>query len=273
MWGGVFADRFDTRKALAVLFSISSVACITTIILNNLVGEWGALSTFSWPTRTFLHVSLVFILPSVLLGTISPIVAKMALDQGLATGKTVGKVYAWGAAGSIAGTFLAGYYLIDLMGTIAIVWTVSGGLLLMGILYWIRYWFVHMCLLLFLCALSMGMAPWDWARDSGTALALREKDDPKIIYKDETQYCYVAVKRISDEPDHRAFMQDKLKHSEVIMGDISNLQFYCLIQPRYQDLTVRLLYICPAPELVYLRGKVYPQYLFVPWIEYAPHLN
>ena len=59
----------------------------------------------------------------------------MALDRGLPTGRTVGDIYAWGAAGSIVGTFLAGFYLIATMGTIAIIWAVGAALLLMGILY------------------------------------------------------------------------------------------------------------------------------------------
>ena len=38
--GGRIADRFTARKALSVLFGISSVACVVIVILNNLVGGW-----------------------------------------------------------------------------------------------------------------------------------------------------------------------------------------------------------------------------------------
>ncbi len=132
--GGRLADRFQARKTLAILFILSSVACVVIIILNNTVGGWIWLWHFSWPARTFIHVCLLFLPASILLGTISPVVAKMALDQGLSKGRTVGDIYAWGAAGSIAGTFAAGYYLIAAMGTIAIVWTIAAVLLLMAIL-------------------------------------------------------------------------------------------------------------------------------------------
>ena len=223
--GGRIADRFQAKKALAVLFAVSSVACILVVILNNMVGEWVWLWHFSWPARTFTHVSLVFLLPSVLLGTISPVVAKMALDQGLATGRTVGTIYAWGAAGSIAGTFAAGFYLIATMGTIAIIWMVGGVLLLMAILYWTRFWPLYVWAAVFAGALTMGMAPAEWAESTGCLLALREKPNPKILYQDESQYCYIAVKRLSEQPDKRAFMQDKLMHSEIIMGNILDLQY------------------------------------------------
>jgi tetratricopeptide (TPR) repeat protein len=180
----------------------------------------------SWPVHIFAHVAIVFLLPSVLLGTISPVVAKMALDLGLPTGRTVGDIYAWGAAGSIAGTFFAGFYLIATMGTTAIIWTIGVVLLLMGILYWAKLWVLYIWAAIFIAFMTMGMAPAEWAANSGSALGLRTKPNPNIIYEDETQYCYVAVARISENPDQRAFMQDKLKHSEIVMGDILDLQYF-----------------------------------------------
>ncbi len=224
--GGRIADRFHARKALAILFAASSAACIVTVVLNNMVGEWILLWHFSWPVRTFTHVSLVFLLPSILLGTISPLVAKMALDQGLATGRTVGDIYAWGAAGSIAGTFAAGYYLIAAMGTVAIIWMVGGTLLLMAILYWTRCWPLYLWAAIFGSALIMGMAPADWAQNTGAVLSLREEANPEILYEDESQYCHITVHRISEAPDRRAFMQDRLKHGDIVMGNIDDLQYF-----------------------------------------------
>lgn len=161
--GGRIADRFPARKALAVLLGIASVTCVATIILNNLIGQWMLLWYFRWPLRVFTHVFLVFIVPSTLLGTISPVVAKMALDQGLPTGRTVGDIYAWGAAGSIAGTFLTGYYLIATMGTIAIIWTIAAALLAMAILYWARLWALYLWAVIFIALMTMAVAPADWA--------------------------------------------------------------------------------------------------------------
>ncbi len=224
--GGRIADRFQARKALAVLFVISSVSCVGVVILNNLVGGWIWLWQLSWPVRIFTHVALVFLLPSTLLGTISPVVAKMALDQGLATGRTIGNIYAWGAAGSIAGTFVAGFYLIAAMGTIAIIWTVGGALLLLAILYWMRLWPLYIWMIIFISVLIMAVAPMEWCQTAGAALALREEPDPKVVYEDESQYCYIAVRQISKDPDRRLFMQDKLRHSDIIMGDINDLQYF-----------------------------------------------
>ena len=232
--GGRIADRFPARKTLAVLLGISSVACVVTIISNNLIGEWLWLWQLSWPTHVLTHVFLVFMLPSTLLGTISPVVAKMALDQGLPTGRTVGDIYACGAAGSIAGTFLAGFYLIAAMGTTAIIWTVGAALLLMAVLYWSRLWVLYIWAAIFIALMTMGMAPLKWG-DSATSsfvlnnawsLALREIPDPAVLYEDESQYSYIAVKRTSETPEIRELTLDKLMHSKIVMNNILDLQYY-----------------------------------------------
>lgn len=223
--GGRIADRFNTKKALAVLFALSSAACVITIILNNAVSEWLLLWRFTWPLRVFTHVTLVFLLPSTLLGTISPVVAKMALERGLPTGRTVGDIYAWGAAGSIAGTFATGYFLILLMGTVAIIWMVGGILLLLAVFYWARLWVLYLWAVVFIVLMTIGMASVTWAEQAGADLSLRDRPNPDILYEDESQYCYIAVERISANPDRRVFIQDKLVHSEMVMGDILNLRY------------------------------------------------
>ncbi len=223
--GGRIADRFPARKALALLLGISSATCVITVILNNLTGEWIWLWKLSWPAHVFMHVFLVFMLPSTLLGTISPVVAKMALDQGLPTGRTVGDIYAFGAAGSIAGTFLAGFYLIAAMGTIAIVWTVGAVLLLMAVLYRSILRTLYLWAVIFFALMAMAMIPAGWAESAGSSLALREKPNPAVLYEDESQYCYISVRRVSEAVDKREFMQDKLTHSKIVMGDILNLQY------------------------------------------------
>jgi tetratricopeptide (TPR) repeat protein/predicted membrane-bound spermidine synthase len=224
--GGRIADKFPAGKALSALFAISSAACVMVVVMNNLVGGFTFLWQFSLPVRVFGHVFVVFLIPSTLLGTISPVVAKMALDRGLPAGRTVGDIYAWGAAGSIAGTFLTGFWLIAAMGTIAIIWTIGACLLLMAIVYWARLWVLYIWAAVFVALMTMGMSPAGWAKDAGSACGLREKPEAGILYEDESQYSYIAVQQISSSPDKRRFILDNKKdHSRIIIGDIKDLQF------------------------------------------------
>ncbi len=224
--GGRIADRFKPAKTLSILFGLASVACITIIILNNVVGNWIWLWELSWPTRVFLHITMVFLLPSTILGTISPVVAKMALDKGFATGRTVGDIYAWGAAGSIAGTFLAGFFLIAAMGTIAIVWSVAAILIFIGILYRPKFIPLYIWAIVLAVLALISYSSKDSLHDLAVSLKLDKPNDSAVLYEDETPYCYVAVRRLSDNPDTREFVQDKLRHSHIVMNDITKLQYF-----------------------------------------------
>lgn len=263
--GGRIADRCQARKTLAILFAISSGTCVLIVVLNNLVGEWTWLWHLSWPTRVFTHVFLVFMLPSTILGTISPVVAKMALDRGLPAGRTVGNIYAWGTVGSIAGTFAAGYWLIPAMGVVANIWAVGSILLLMAIFYCVRHRTFFVWAIVFLCTMAVGNTTILWCQNVGVALAFREVPDPRVIYHDETPYCYLSVKRLSEQPDKRIFVQDKLVHSKIVMGDITDMQyFYTEI---YAALTQEL---CAQKETLAVMvigggGYVYPRYVEKIW--------
>ena len=61
------------------------------------------------------------------LGMVSPVVAKLAVQDLASTGSTVGRIYAAGAAGSILGTFATGFWLISEFGTHVIVAGVAVG--------------------------------------------------------------------------------------------------------------------------------------------------
>ena len=67
------------REALASLFLLSSAACLLIPLLNERVGQLDMLRGQEWSLRIALHVFFVFFVPSALMGTISPVAAKMAL--------------------------------------------------------------------------------------------------------------------------------------------------------------------------------------------------
>ena len=131
--GGWLADRYDHRRSLSWLFFISSFCCMTIYPLSQLMSTRGRPDWISWQVWVVVIVSSLFLHPSIALGMISPITASMALAKARHTGSTVGNVYAWGALGSIVGTFLAGFYLISLFGTQHIIWMTAATLAMLGI--------------------------------------------------------------------------------------------------------------------------------------------
>ncbi len=211
--GGLIADRFRPRKALGWLFMVSSLACLTVPVTNHLIGQWTWLWEFSWPARILTHVTAVFLLPSLMLGMIGPVAAKMALEGGGTAGRALGGVYAWSSIGSIVGTFLTGFWLIAWMGTIAISLAVGGVLAVMAMLYGLRSWFPYAWLIAF-----AGAGFWI----SGSAVMARGTD---IVYEDESQYSYIAVKQFSEDSAVRGIYLDKMMHSEMNINEPATLLY------------------------------------------------
>lgn len=125
--GGALADEFEPRSLVSTLFLFASLTTLTALsshrIIGNATQEWMGQNwldvdrwldpSATWAIRVFIVVFAAFIIPSTALGTISPAVAKWALDQGRATGRTVGTIYSWNTIGSILGTFMTGFFLIS----------------------------------------------------------------------------------------------------------------------------------------------------------------
>lgn len=132
--GGRLADRHAPRALVGWLFVIASLMVLLALVIHPTLGSGlSDLEFLPWSVRIVLVVTGIFFLPAVALGTISPVAAKMALAANEEAGRTIGNVYAWGALGSITGTFLTGFWLIGLMGTINILATSAGMLGLIGL--------------------------------------------------------------------------------------------------------------------------------------------
>jgi hypothetical protein len=132
--GGWLADRTAPSKVLNWLFLIASILCLSVLWLDGIASGLQRPANMGWPMWVVCIVGMVFFLPSMSLGMISPVVASLAIAHGRRVGTTVGNVYAWGALGSIVGTFLGGFVLIDTLGTRAIVALVAATLATMGFL-------------------------------------------------------------------------------------------------------------------------------------------
>ncbi|MBS0264555.1 MAG: spermidine synthase [Planctomycetes bacterium] len=132
--GGWLADRYQPQKVLAWLFLASGLLTFSVLVLNGWAAETARPESTSWPVWVMCVVAWVFFLPALSLGTISPVTASMALKRSVKTGITVGNIYAWGALGSIVGTFLTGFWLIGEFGSREVICVTSCALLTMGVL-------------------------------------------------------------------------------------------------------------------------------------------
>ncbi|MBN1765784.1 MAG: fused MFS/spermidine synthase, partial [Sedimentisphaerales bacterium] len=134
--GGRIADRWHTSKTVAAVLLLCSAGCVCLIILNHFTTDWLWLWRRGWSAHVFIHVTLIFLLPAMIFGMVLPVAAKMALATDTFHGRTIGTLYAAAAAGGIAGTFLAGFYLIQTLGTLTTIWILAGFLILFSFFYY-----------------------------------------------------------------------------------------------------------------------------------------
>ena len=131
--GGRLADRVEPRRAIGPLFALGAVLTLGSLWMNGYVGNLlPRPDQMNWELRTVLVVMLDFLIPATVLGMVGPVVAKMAVEQAAKAGSAIGDVYFWGAIGSIAGTFIAGFVLMYLVPTSTIVLLVAAALALLG---------------------------------------------------------------------------------------------------------------------------------------------
>lgn len=121
------------KKAFAVLAGILLVAAIF-VLLTALIHA-PILHILS-RTRASLHLLticaavLLFAVPAVLCGMVSPYAMRLAITDSSTSGATIGRLNAISTVGSIVGTFLGGFVLLSWFGSREITLAVAGCLLL-----------------------------------------------------------------------------------------------------------------------------------------------
>jgi MFS family permease len=329
--GGRIANRVTDGARAATLFLIASIFT-SAIILAEKPRTWmvrnpipyffqkadpvplggklsadGSISTFlssvssmdgiAWPIRILFWVSVEFLLPAVAMGTIGPVVAKLAVERVRArtkgTGAAIGKVYAWGMVGSILGTFLAGFFLINVFGTKGVILLLATMLAITAtVLGKVRHaaWAgipMGLCVIAFMPSalpeksnVKIVAKARDFLIEHGKNWGLREADyDPDIekygvAYLDESNYYYI---KITNEPvdgggQKRTLVLDNLIHGYYIKDQPKRLDYdyehiYALVTHRVMQARARAAKVQDEERLplstLFLGGGSYtfPRYL------------
>src|SRR5579864_5882265 len=149
--GGRIADRWPQRRTIGILLvagGLASLAILPLITIatqiptdqlvdpNNRLGGVLPLDRAALLiARIVVITTLIFLLPSLILGMVSPVVIKLSLRDLARSGGLVGQVYALSTLGSILGTFATGFVLVQLLGTRMIVLGVAIVLIAMAALF------------------------------------------------------------------------------------------------------------------------------------------
>ena len=246
--GGLIADRFPLSSTLGWLLFVSGLGAFSISPLTNLVG--GAQFQTSLMVRILLITTIIFFVPSCLLGMISPVVVKLTLNNLAKTGNVVGKIYAFSTLGSILGTFATGFFLISWMGTRNILMTVGAILIICAPIFgnffvrkknlaFFSLFVILFFIIIFPLAVWGGYAAIHPDRISLPAspieavrtlygLAFEFPIDEETYFLKESDYYTIKLKRDvtrSDEAAMEALILDHLVHSYTDLKDPFHLEY------------------------------------------------
>ncbi|KPK46878.1 MAG: hypothetical protein AMS22_17475, partial [Thiotrichales bacterium SG8_50] len=119
--GGRWADRGGSELSVGIVLLLAAIFSIGSLLFLGLLAPWLQQSELDLISASFLYVLGMFFIPAVLLGIPTPLLTTLALGLDSRTGHIVGRMHALAALGSILGTFITGYWLVQYFGTRAVV--------------------------------------------------------------------------------------------------------------------------------------------------------
>lgn len=219
--GGRLADRAASLRLLGAIFALGGLTSLGILGIEQL----NLIHSVEWPiiVEILVLITSLFFLPATVLGTISPIVTKLAMEDLALAGRTVGRISAFATLGSITGTFATGFWLISWFGTHAVVWGVALVLMALGALFLVAgRWRQGLLAALVVAGLGAGTFALGWAQ---SACSL------------ETNYfCIKVHEEERDGQVYRVLTLDRLVHSFSSLEDPTDLEYdYELIYAELVD--------------------------------------
>jgi predicted membrane-bound spermidine synthase len=136
--GGRVADRYPRPAVLYGMTAIAAFLIGVIPFLSRPILSWSQSSFATYSIGVFygslVSVILLFAIPMIILGCVSPFAIRLRIDQLGKSGRTAGSLYAISTVGSILGTFLPVLWLIPSIGTYRTFFTFAVALLLVSVI-------------------------------------------------------------------------------------------------------------------------------------------
>lgn len=189
---GKIADNDDREKSLKlILISTSSFMFIIPFIQKYILT---ALTTYinSIKLGAIIATIILFFVPSMFMGIITPIILKLKLKDMNTVGKISGKINAIATIGGIFGTFLGGFILIPFIGSSNIIFilTIIMVLLIPLVDYKIKQWSsIFVIIMIIISIVSINI--FAYVNSNNGNQILKNKQDEFVSY--DTQYGRVLI--------------------------------------------------------------------------------
>lgn len=190
--GGKLADRKPSSGTLAVILALSAVLSALIAVAKN----WWLMVAAGIPdlrVAAFVAEFVLFAPVSFVLAMVSPLVLRLNLSDVGYSGRTAGRLYAVSTMGSIFGTFAAGFFLLAIIGSTAILLCISALLFLVSLLSsWTAFRKTRMAM-----AAAAALCAWGAPATSVPFISGQH------IYETDTQYSHYLVTETIDGASKR----------------------------------------------------------------------
>lgn len=133
--GGKLADKKPDIKILSSILITSALFILASALLGKPILDFlSKIETLDLRAKATLANIMLFSIPSILMGMVSPYSIKLKLKSTKNAGAVSGKLYALATLGSIIGTFAGGFFLIPEFGTIRILHILSAVMVFLAFL-------------------------------------------------------------------------------------------------------------------------------------------
>lgn len=114
--GGRVADVNPSTRKLAAIIIMPGLMFLAFPLYGSAVCDWVFMKDLGVRLSPLLASLILFFIPSVMLGMVSPYTVKLMICSLHTSGKTIGTLYAISTFGSIVGTLATSFYLITIAG-------------------------------------------------------------------------------------------------------------------------------------------------------------
>jgi len=235
--GGILADRRPRLSVLAVLIAVPGVLVALLPLIYPGLNRAIAASDLGARLGPLLSCLLLFLVPSIFLGTVSPFAVRLQAQAVSSVGETAGGLYAVSTAGSILGTLVTAFYLIAVAGVANIVHGLGLTLLLVAMGIFLMRGRVVRAGVTAACVLAL-LATMVWyartqARESGLLLEM------------DSFYNHI---RVAESDDTRYMDFENLRQSAMLIKDPWELKL------RYSRFLAVALTLTPEPKRALILG-------------------
>ena len=116
-FGGRWADRGGGELGIGMVLLLAAFFSLASLLFLTFIAPVLQGSQLDLISSSFIYVLCMFFVPAVLLGVVTPVLTTLTLHLDGRTGHIVGRMHALAALGSILGTFITGYWLVQYFGT------------------------------------------------------------------------------------------------------------------------------------------------------------